>query len=157
MTRYERLADVLQRERASILVQAGQLLARCHLPHYTQDGPAEAARRLERLYSVVQQSLERRNAWPIVNYAENIARQRQAGGYRLRELQGAFNAFEEAVWDHLVTSVELEHVVEAIGLLSSVLGAGKDALASAYVAAATERQRPAPVEAAKLFRGTEGV
>ncbi len=53
-------------------------------------------------------------------------------------MQTAFNVLEEAMWRTVVAATPPDQLAEAVGLLSTVLGAGKDALAAAYVSLATQ-------------------
>jgi hypothetical protein len=68
-------------------------------------------------------------------------------------VQTAFNVLEEAMWRKIVAVTPPEHLAEAIGLLTTVLGAGKDALARTYVALATN-QHVASLDLGALFQGT---
>jgi hypothetical protein len=70
-------------------------------------------------------------------------------------VQTGFNLLEEALWHRVVSEVPAERLGEALGLVSTALGAGKDRLARTYVALATSTQSPA-LDVAALFRGTEG-
>lgn len=52
----------------------------------------------------------------------------------------------------LAADVQPEHLEEAIGLLSTVLGAGKDVLGCTYVSLAVNRRVPS-LDLSALFRG----
>ena len=71
----------------------------CTGSHYEGD---ETARRVARLYDHVVVAATRRDLGPIVAYAQELAVERYTGGYALAELQAAFNALEEALWEALV-------------------------------------------------------
>ena len=85
-------------------------------------------------------------------YAETVARERYEGGFDVFEVQTAFNVLEEATWRHVVASVDPAGLGEAIGVVATVLGAGKDTLARTYVALATKRHVPS-LDLTALFRG----
>jgi hypothetical protein len=155
MNAHARLAEQLESAAPTLLVDASQLLARAHLAHYEEDGPLLAFRRLQELFGVLLLSLAERGTAPMVRHAQRVARDRYSRGYHLPELQGAFNALEVAVWDHLSRELEASEFARAIALLSTVLGAGKDALANAFVAASADRDVRA-VRLAKLWHGTDG-
>ena len=132
------LTQLLQEKREEIVNAAATSLNRSHLPHYEQVGPDESHERLARLYDLIQQSIEQRHLEEIIDYAERIAQERFAAGYDLLELQTAFNVLEEAIWHHLIAACPPAELAEAIGLVSTVQGAAKDALARQYVSLASQ-------------------
>jgi hypothetical protein len=69
-------------------------------------------------------------------------------------VQTAFNTLEEAMWKRVVADVPPAELAEAIGLLSTTLGFGKDALARRYVSLASARHVPT-LDLSALFVGTE--
>ncbi|MCL4869171.1 MAG: hypothetical protein KJ063_09390 [Anaerolineae bacterium] len=132
------LTEWLQTKREEIVGAAATSLHRSHLPHYDQAGPQESQERLARLYDLLRQSIEQRSLAAIVSHAERIAQERFAAGYDLLELQTAFNVLEEAIWHTLIQECPPEELAEAIGLVSTVQGAAKDALARQYVSLASQ-------------------
>ena len=58
------------------------------------------------------------------------------------------------MWRRVADGVPPADLAEAIGLLSTILGFGKDALARRYVSLATERHVPT-LDLSALFDGTE--
>jgi hypothetical protein len=87
-------------------------------------------------------------------YAEKVAEQRFDQGFDISEVQMAFNALEEAMWRRVVDGTTPDELAEAVGLLSTVLGFGKDALARKYVSLASERHVPS-LDLTALFAGIE--
>ncbi len=77
-------------------------------------------------------------------------------GYDLSEVQAAFNALEGATWSRILADLEAGDLAEALGLISTVLGAAKDALGREYVSLATHTRAPS-LDLKALFAGTEGV
>ena len=67
-------------------------------------------------------------------------------------LTPAFNVLEEALWRHVVTGTAPDDLPDAIGLVATVLGAGKDSLARTYVMLASERHVRS-LDLTALFRG----
>lgn len=132
------LTQLLQDKREEIVDAAALSLDRSHLPHYEQAGPVESWERLARLYDLIRQSIEQRNLAAITAHAERIAQERFAAGYDLLEVQTAFNVLEEAIWHHLIAACSPAELAEAIGLVSTVQGAAKDALARQYVSLASQ-------------------
>jgi methylmalonyl-CoA decarboxylase len=74
---------------------------------------------------------------PIVRPFEQIAAHCHAAGIDLDEVQGTFNVLTEALWRHLASTLAGEQAVQALGLLSAIVNAGKDAMARIYVALAS--------------------
>jgi hypothetical protein len=89
----------------------------------------------------------------VTRYAESVAHERFNAGFGISEVQTAFNAIEEAAWRGLLASGPAADVVEPIGLLSTVLGAGKDELARTYVSLAASRSVPT-LDLSAMFKGT---
>lgn len=148
------LLQLLRETRTEILEQALRSLSRSGLPHYSAAAEESNRRRLSDLYDVTMQCVVRRTLAPIEAHARFIARERFRDGFGLREVHTAFNVLEEELW-HAVTVFLLPHQYsEALGLVSSVLGAGKQALAVEYVELADPTARVAALDVAALFRGT---
>jgi hypothetical protein len=143
----------LSAERAPVLEAAEDGLARMHVQHYETAGAGEVKQRLAALYDHLVESIQRRDLGPIVSYAEGVAAERFTAGYDLSEVQVAFNALEEATWSRVLNILDASDFADAIGLISTVLGAGKDALAREYVSLAAERQIPS-LDLRALFSGT---
>ena len=99
-------------------------------------------------------ALRDRQLGPVSTYCEDVAERRFAAGFGISEVQTAFNALEVAMWRRLVAGVPPQGLAEAVGLLSTILGFGKDALARRYVSLASERHVPT-LDLSALFAGTE--
>ena len=132
------LTQLLRDKREEIVSAAALSLDRSHLPHYEQVGPDESQERLARLYDLIRQSIEQRHLEAIIAHAERIAQERFAAGYDLLEVQTAFNALEVTIWQKVAQECPPDELVEAIGLVSTVQGAAKDALARQYVSLASQ-------------------
>jgi hypothetical protein len=138
---------------AEIIDEAATALDRSHLAHYERDGEDEDRRRLKTMFEAVLDGINNRQLAPIQQYGENLARDRYHAGFDIAEVQTAFNVLEEAMWRRVVAVTPPDQLAEAIGLLSTVLGAGKDALARTYVALATNTHVPS-LDLGALFEGT---
>jgi hypothetical protein len=143
---------LVESEAVAIVDDAAAALERSHLPHYEDVGIAERRHRVQLLFDVVMTSLNERDLVPIHRYAETIARERFEAGVDVAELQTAFNVLEEALWRHVVAATGPDDLADAIGLVATVLGAGKDSLARTYVTLASERHVPS-LDLTALFRG----
>ena len=70
-------------------------------------------------------------------------------------MQTGFNALEAATWSRILTGLEPTQLAEALGLVSTVFGAAKDALGRRYVSLATKTRAPS-LDLRALFAGTDG-
>ncbi len=70
-------------------------------------------------------------------------------------MQTAFNALEAAIWTRVFSALEPDQFAQTLGLVSTILGAGKDALAGKYVPLATDTHAPS-LDLRALFEGTDG-
>jgi hypothetical protein len=148
-------ARFLVAEREAIIGAATEALGRTAARHYVAAGAGVRQQRHEALLDHVIGSLEERDLQAVVAYAERIAQERFESGYDLAEVQAAFNALEEAAWSRVFAVLEPSRFAEAIGLVSTVVGAAKDALARRYVDLASNAQAPA-LDYGALFRGPQG-
>lgn len=147
------IAAFLSREREAILHAASDSLARMHLRHYESAAPDTVEQRLGTLFDRLVDGVARRNLGPMIAYAEQVAEERYEAGYDLSEVQIAFNALEEAGWSRIIAELDPPELAEALGLVGTVLGAGKDALARRYVSLAADIRAPS-LDLTALFSGT---
>ena len=145
-------AEFLTRERGPIVAAAQAALERTHSRHYESDGALELHRRLETLFDQMLAAIVDRDVGPLVEYAQQVAQERFDAGYDLSEVQTGFNALEEATWQRIFAGLEPSDYAEALGLVSTILGAAKDALARKYVSLATSTHAPA-LDLRALFAG----
>lgn len=136
-----------------ILAHAERAIARSRLGHYEHAGRHVVRKRLEALYEVLLRCIEERRLAPIVAHGEAIAQERFETGFDLREVQCAINVLEEAVWKYLIRAVPPAELAQALGLVSTLFGGAKDALAREYVALATTT-RSRSLDLAALLEGT---
>lgn len=147
-------AQLLKDRSTIILAQAQRMMARAHLQSYEKAGATQTFERLQMLYALVQRSVEDKSLTRIRRYAEDLARERYEAGFDLWEVQTAFNVLEEAIWLHILKELQPEEFAEAISIISSVLGVGKDTLARTYVFLAS-RHKASSLDVQMLFSGTE--
>jgi RsbT co-antagonist protein rsbRD N-terminal domain len=148
-------SEFLRRHRHEIIHDANTALARLRIRHYQLAEETEVRQRLEALFDHLADSLGDHDVGPMIAYAESIAEERFGSGYDLSEVQAAFNALEESTWTRAVAMLDPSELAEVLGLVSTVLGCGKDALARRYVSLATRTHAPA-VDLRALSRGGEG-
>ena len=148
------LNGLLERDRAEVLEHAYVALVESRAAHYEAAGEPLTRQRLADLYDLVATAIRDRDLSQVAAYSESLARERFNAGYDISEVQTAFNSLEREMWHRLAADVEPEHLAEAIGLLSTVLGAGKDVLAKTYVSLAVKRHVPS-LDLSSLFSGPE--
>lgn len=138
-----------------IVDDAAAGLERAHLVHYATADADERRARLRRLLDLVVRCVGSRDLIPMIEHSKEVATERFYAGYDISEVQCAFNVLEETLWRRLVSNVPADDLVEAIGLLTTVLGAGKDTLARTYVSLASKRHVPS-LDLRALFEVGEG-
>lgn len=145
--------DLLRARREEILARAIASLERAHLEHYQSAGSAVRRQRLESLFDLVVRAVEQRNLTELSAESVRIAEERFAAGFDLSEVLAAFNVLEEAAWKALVAEAAPGELPEALGLVATALGAGKDRLAATYVALASRAHTPT-LDLRALFAGS---
>jgi hypothetical protein len=148
------LEKILQEDRLAILNEAVESLCRAHLKHYETAGPDLIRERLDNLLRIVLEALLKRSLTPIVTHAAAVAVERFEAGVDLHEVQTAFNVLEEILWLRILTSLPASEQAQALGLIGTVLGNGKDALARKYVSMATQTRTPS-LDLKALFSGSD--
>jgi hypothetical protein len=146
--------DLLTQERSEVLEEAYVALERSRSVHYRHAGEAFTRERLAELFDLVVTALRDRELEPVGRYCEAVAEQRFQAGFGIAEVQTAFNVVEEAMWRHVVGGVPPDELAEDVGLLGTILGFGKDALARTYVSLASHRRVPS-LDLSALFQGAE--
>ena len=149
------LQQLLRDHGESILQSACHAMERSHLKSYEQVGMDRAKQRLRDLYILTMRAVDDRKLGPIIAHSEAIAQERYAKGFDLWEVQTAFNVLEEAIWNRIIKELPPTSYAEALGLVSTVLGAGKDALARAYVSLASKTKAPT-LNLQSMFSGSAG-
>jgi len=149
------LAGVLRTKQDVVLGQASDALRRAHLAHYEASGAEESYQRLGELFMLVVDCVDRHDLGPICAYSELVASERFDAGFEIFEVQTAFNVLEEAIWQVVMADLTASDLVDAAGLIGTVLGAGKDALARAWVSLAAS-QHVVSLDLAALFQGAAG-
>jgi hypothetical protein len=146
------LTQLLRESRAAVLSEALDGLTRATLPHYKVESAEKNGERLAKLFDLTQQCVDTHRLIPIVEYARNVARERYDGGFGLQEVHAAFNVLEEVIWRMIATKLEPLQYPEAFGLASTVLGAGKQALALEWVSLAGHHHAAQSLDLSAMFR-----
>ena len=146
------LEQTLTAARTEIIASAASELQALHLEHYEAAGEELTQRRLSDLYDLVVSAIKDRDLAAVVSFAEGVAEERFAAGFDVFEVQTAFNTLETLIWQRIVATTAPDDLAEDIGLVSTVLGIAKDALARKYVSLAAHR-RVTSLDLSALFRG----
>ena len=149
------LIQLLETRKDKIIDEANMSLERTHLEHYKKSGVEENERRLKLLYQLLLPCVKRRNLNPLTDYIRDIARERFHSGFALYEVHTAINVLEETIWRQIIKHLQPLEFAEALGLVSTVLGAGKSTLANTYVSLASKTKAPS-LDLSALFKGTQG-
>lgn len=149
------ISAFLESQTEDILDAAYTAMDRTHLEHYERDGLLKTRERIGVLHSLAKQCVEHRNLAPMIAHAEHIATERFTAGFDLWEVQTAFNVLEEAIWVRIFKTFPPAELAEALGLVSTVLGAGKDTLARKYVSLAS-KTKASSLNLQSLFSGAAG-
>ena len=99
--------------------------------------PDGRRREVRQLFRLVLRCVRAGRAKPVIRPSEQIAAHCYAAGIDLAEVQGSFTVLAEVLWRQLAGALAGEQLVQALGLLTAITGAGKDAMARTYVALAT--------------------
>ncbi|HTR98172.1 MAG TPA: hypothetical protein VML00_00400 [Bacteroidota bacterium] len=150
------LNELLHDRTADIIEDAAALMSRAHLRSYEKAGTGSTHQRLKALFVLTARAVKERNLGPMVAHSDAIARERFASGFDLWEVQTAFNVLEEAIWSRILKELPPSEYAEALGLISTVLGTGKDTLARRYVSLAS-KTKASSLNLQSLFTGMEGV
>jgi hypothetical protein len=150
------LVQLLETKKEEILATATDALNRSPCRHYHQAGFEECKKRLRDLLELAENSVRERNLIPLIDHVEKISRERYDAGFDLQEVQIAFHVLEESIWNLIFKEVPAAEQAQAFGLISTVLGAGKDALARKYVSLVSHKSAPS-FDLHALFKGTDSV
>lgn len=145
--------DALLLEAEPDILDAAYSTLHCsHVTHYELAGETFTRQILANLFGLVVSAIRTRNLAEISDYAEGIAVKRFNDGYDISEVQMSFNSLEDAMWRCVVAAEPPGDLAEAIGLLSTVLGYGKDVVARKYLSLASKRHVPS-LDLSALFGG----
>jgi len=125
-----------------ILKDACQSLQRAKLKHYDCSAETENRKRLEKLLDLTAECIKHKKLFAMVSYMEETASQRFYAGFDYSEVHSAINVLEETIWKKINSSLDPNQIGEALGLVSTVLGAAKESLARTYISLATKTKAP---------------
>jgi len=148
-----KLEEILVNNQTDIINEAFELLQRSHLKHYDSSRADENWQRLAKLLDLTVNGIQTKSLVDMINYSEKVAKERYESGFDLHEVHTAYNVIEEVMWKKIINEIEPTRLAEALGLISTILGTGKESLALAYVALAS-KQKAKSLNLTQLFKGT---
>lgn len=148
------LIELLTTQADNIVKDTLDGVERSQLPFYKFSGTEQTRQRVKALFVLTARAVKERNLGPMLAHAETIGRERFAAGADLAEIQIAFNVLEEVLWHRILTSIPPDSFGEALGLIGTVLGAGKDMVGRTYVTLASKSKVPT-LNLEQLFDGTD--
>lgn len=146
------LYEFLYQNRSEIVDEATESLHRAELKSYKSSPADQNKTRIEKLFELTIAGVEKKTLVGMTEYAENIARERFEAGYDLHEVHTAFNVLEETIWKKVISTFKPADLGNALGLISTVLGAGKESLALTYVSLAS-KSKTRTLDLSGLFNG----
>jgi hypothetical protein len=147
-----KLHEILVNNQTDIINEAFYSLERSHLKHYDSSRADENWQRLAKLFDLTLNGIKTRSLIEMVTYSEKIAKERYETGFDLHEVHTAYNVLEESIWKVIIKEVDQTDLAESLGLISTVLGTGKESLAIAYVSLAS-KQKVKSLNLTQLFKG----
>jgi hypothetical protein len=147
-----KINEILLDNQTEIINDAFAALERSHLKHYTSSRADENWQRLAALFDLTLKAVKSKSLTEMVNYSEKIATERYESGFDLHEVHTAYNVLEEAIWNTIIKKGEPKDLAEYLGLVSTVLGTGKESLAVCYVSLAGKKKIKS-LNLSELFKG----
>lgn len=150
------IITLLEKNIDNVVENSCNQICEVKLKGYTKVGSSMTKQKLTNLYKKVIECAKKKELMPMIHYTEKIAKERFASGYDLHEVQTAINSLEENIWQLIFKNIKPEKLAESLGLVSSILGAGKDNLARNYVALAT-KTKVSTINLQSLLSGSESI
>jgi methylmalonyl-CoA decarboxylase len=122
-----------------VVDEAVASLERRDQAHRRAASAADRRRYVQDLFGMVVQCVREGGTEPIIASSRQAAADRFAAGFDIAEIQGEFSVLEEVLWRKVVDALAGDQRIEAQRLVSTILGAGRDAVARAYVILAGQR------------------
>ncbi|MBE0571729.1 MAG: hypothetical protein IH618_09320 [Ignavibacteriaceae bacterium] len=147
-----KLDEILVNNQTDIINESFTSLQRSHLKHYDTSRADENWQRLAKLFDLTLNGVKTKSLVDMVTYSEKIAKERYESGFDLHEVHSAYNVLEETIWKTIIKEIDSADLAESLGLISTILGTGKESLALTYVSL-SGKQRVNSLNLSELFRG----
>ncbi len=136
------MSAVLASAQGRVVDEAVAALERRDQTHRRAASAADRRRYVWDLFGLVVQCVREGGTEPIIASSRQVAADRFAAGFDIAEIQGEFSVLEEVLWRHVVDALAGDQRIEAQRLVSTILGAGSDAVARTYVVLAGQSGSP---------------
>ncbi len=146
------LIECLTRNQDQIIRAAFDSLLRSNLKHYSASGANENWERIEKLFDLSLKSIKDKSLVDMIDYSEKVAAERYKSGYDLHEVHTAYNVLEEEIWKVALNELDPKEIGKALGLVSTILGTGKETLALTYISL-TGKSKTKTLDLSELFKG----
>lgn len=143
----------LEDHRPAIIDEATRILTTRPLKNYKISGENINRSRLIRLFDLVTASIKSKDLIPMGEYAAEIATERYQDGFDLEEVIAAFNVMEEVMWEKITHEINPNDFPQAFGMVSTVIGYGKEQLSVTYVSLASHKKHLVSLDMTGLFQG----
>lgn len=146
------LVECLNQNQNEIIRTAFDSLLRSNLKHYSSSNANENWLRIEKLFDLTLNSIKDKNLIDMIEYSETVAAERYKMGFDLHEVHTAYNVLEEALWKEILNNIDSKDIGNALGLVSTILGTGKETLALTYISL-TGKTKTKSLDLSELFKG----
>lgn len=147
------LLKLLAASKENIIDEATEILSSAPLRHYKECLPIINKKRLTKLFDLTVECISKKDLIPMLEFSQQLAKERCGEGFDLHEIYKVFNILEEIIWGRIAEKLDPSQFKEAFGLTSTVLGFGKETLATTYVSIAS-RKEVHSLDLSALFKGT---
>lgn len=149
------LIEYLNKNSSNIIDEASQALQRTSLKHYNKSTLEENRTRIQKLFELTLKSISEKSLVAMLEYSEEVAKTRFNTGFDFHEVHAAFNVLEETIWTNIIKDINTDQLGNWLGLISTVLGAGKESLAVTYISLAGKIKTPT-LDLSELFSKAGG-
>ena len=129
---------VLASARDRAVDEAVAALERNDQAHHRAASAGERRRYVRDLFGLVVQCVREGGTEPVMASSQQVAADRFVAGFDIAEIQEEFSVLEEVLWRLVTDALAGDQQIEAQRLVSTTLGAGRDAAARTYVALACQ-------------------
>ncbi len=136
------MSALLADAQGRVVNEAVAALERRDQTHRRAASAADRRRYVGDLFGLVAACVRAGGTEPIIASSRQVAADRFAAGFDIAEIQGEFSVLEEVLWRHVGNALAADQRIEAHRLVSTILGAGRDAVARTYVVLASRSGGP---------------
>jgi hypothetical protein len=145
---------LLTEEHDQIIEKALVILDSTPLRNYSRSQPEINKDRFNKLLNVIIETVHSRDLIPMMEFSETVAKKRYTESFDIHEVQTAFNVLEEVIWEVITLNIDPKEYPKAFGVISTIIGFGKETLASTYINLLTNKGDGDKASLDRLFEGT---